>query len=65
MELIIVIVIGLMIYEDVVQVVMYWVVDKGLLIMLIDKVGCNWSIEGYIWMVVNMIVNWVFNEVCL
>lgn len=56
---------GLMTHEDAVQAAMYRVVDKGLPTTLIDKVGRNWSIEGYTRMVVNTTVNRAFNEVRL
>lgn len=56
---------GLMTHEDAVNSAIYRAVDRGLPTKLIDKAGHNWSLEGYVRMVINTTVNRTYNEIRL
>lgn len=56
---------GLMTHEDAVNLAIQRAVDRGLPTKLIDKVGHNWSLEGYVRMVINTTVNRTYNEIRL
>lgn len=56
---------GLMTHEDAVNLAIQRAVDRGLPTKLIDKAGHNWSLEGYVRMVINTTVNRTYNEIRL
>lgn len=56
---------GLMTHEDAVNLAIQRAVDRGLPTKLIDKAGHNWSLEGYVRMVINTTVNRTYNAVRL
>nr|WP_278780947.1 phage minor capsid protein [Limosilactobacillus mucosae] len=56
---------GLLTHEDAVNSAIYRAVDRGLPTKLIDKAGHNWSLEGYVRMVINTTVNRTYNEIRL
>lgn len=56
---------GLMIHEDAVNLAIQRAVDRGLPTKLIDKAGHNWSLEGYVRMVINTTVNRTYNSIRL
>lgn len=56
---------GLMTHEDAVNLAIQRAVDRGLPTKLIDKAGHNWSLEGYVRMVINITVNRTYNEIRL
>lgn len=56
---------GLMTHQKAVESAVYRAVDRGLPTKLTDKAGHNWSIEGYVRMVVNTTVNRTYNELRL
>lgn len=58
-------VLGLMTHEDAVNLAIQRAVDRGLPTKLIDKAGHNWSLEGYVRMVINTTVNRTYNEIRL
>ena len=56
---------GLMTHEDAVNLAIQRAVDRGLPTKLIDKAGHNWSLEGYVRMVINTTVNRTYNSIRL
>lgn len=56
---------GLLTHEDAVQAAIYRAVDRGLPTKLVDKAGHNWSLDGYIAMVINTTVNRTYNSIRL
>lgn len=56
---------GLLTHEDAVQAAIYRAVDRGLPTKLVDKAGHNWSLDGYIAMVINTTVNRMYNSIRL
>lgn len=56
---------GLMTHKDAVNLAIQRAVDRGLPTKLIDKAGHNWSLEGYVRMVINTTVNRTYNEIRL
>lgn len=56
---------GLLTHEDAVQAAIYRAIDRGLPTKLVDKAGHNWSLDGYIAMVINTTVNRTYNSIRL
>lgn len=56
---------GLLTHEDAVNSAIYRAVDRGLPTKLVDKAGHNWSLDGYIAMVINTAVNRTYNSIRL